>query len=303
MAKKEKTRQAMGSFRNVSPDIDPRFARIPTLGVVADSIQKEVGKSISGEAIEKTFEDLALRKTTLDAVLLDLTRAVEAALGDAFDSGKQTADDEIKLDNQYRESLIKRKKETRPARGRRGKKDRYLAAGQILHPETGKPVPGLVVDVVDKDITRHDLLGVDVTNTQGRFEIVFTEKDFKESGEGLPEILIRAGINREKMILVTPKPVALKPGTRDPIEITLPQELTPAAERIAARREQMDKKRLLQANQNLVFNKTASSAMDEAGKAFKGGMGQIADLLEKRLAAGDATKAKPKRRRKAKKKD
>ena len=303
MDKKDKIRQAFNGMLNVSPEIGKRFARLPALGVVADNIQKEIGKRISGKALNKTFEDLALRKTTLDAVLLDMTRGVEAALGDAFDSGKQTADAEIKLNNQYRESLLKRKKEAKPARSRRGKKDEYLVTGQLRHLETGKAVPGMVVDVVDKDIKMHDLLGVDITDTEGRFEIAFTEKDFKESGEGLPEILIRVGINRETMTLVTPSPIALKPGTKETIEITLPQELTPAAERIALRREQVDKKRLLQANQNLVFNKAAQSALGEVGEAFEGGMGEIVDFFEKRLAAGGTTKTKPKRRKKAKKKD
>ncbi|UCF91856.1 MAG: hypothetical protein JSW39_26895 [Desulfobacterales bacterium] len=303
MDKKDKTREAFAGVLNVSPEIGKRFARLPALGVVAGNIQKELGKRINAEALKKTFEDLALRKTTLDAVLLDMTRGVEALLGDAFDSGKQTADAEIKLNNQYRESLIRRKMEAKPARGRRGKKEEYLVAGQLLHPETGKPVPGMAVDVVDKDIAKHDLLGVDVTDAEGRFEIAFAEKDFKESGEGLPEILIRAGMSRATMTLVTESPIALKPGTKETIEITLPPELTPAAAKIAARREQVDKKRLLQANQNLVFNKVTQSAMGEIGKAFKGSMGQIVDLFEKRLAAGGATKAKPKRPRKAQKTD
>jgi len=302
MDKKDKTRQAFDGMLNVSPEIGKRFAHIPALGVVADNIQKEIGKRISGEALKKTFEDLALRKTTLDAVLLDMTRGVEAALGGAFDSGRQTADAEIKLNNQYRESLLRRKKEAKPVRSRRGKKDEYLLAGQLLHPETGKAVSGMVVDVVDKDIKKHDLLGVDITDTEGHFEIAFTEKDFKESGEGLPEILIRAGMKRETMTLVTQSPIAMKPGTKETIEITLPQALAPAAEKIGARREQVDKKRLLQANQNLVFNKVTQSALGKIGEAFEGSMGEIVDFFEKRLDAGGATKTKPKRQRKAKKK-
>lgn len=303
MVKKDKTKESFGGLIGVSTEIDPRFAGMPALGVVADNIQKEIGKRISAEALKQTLEDLALRKTTLDAVLLDMTRGVEAALGDAFDSGKQTADAEIKLNNQYRESLLRRKKEAKLARSRRGKKDEYLVAGQLRHLETGKAVPGMVVDVVDKDITKHDLLGVDITDTEGRFEIAFAEKDFKESGEGLPEILIRAGMSRATMTLVTESPIALKPGTKETIEITLPPELTPTAAKIAARRELVDKRRLLQANQDLVFNKTAASAMDEVGKAFKGGMGKMVDFFEKRLSAGGTAKTKPKRRGKMKKGD
>ena len=301
MAKKGK--EAFAGLRAVSAKSDNRLSRIPALGVIATDIQREIGKRISGKAVRKNFQDLALRKTTLEKVLLDVTRSAEAIVAGAFKDGKKTTDDEIRLDKQHRESLIKRKREEKPGRAHRVKKDEYLVTGHLLHPKTGKPAPGMVVEVADRDIRKHDRLGVDTTDSKGRFEIVFTEKDFRESGEGLPEIVILAGVDRLTAEPVTKDVIKLKPGTREVLEIKLPDKMESAVNKIAERRDRVDKKRIMKTNQNLVVNKLALMAVGEISESIKGSLGQFVNVFEKRVKAGDTAKEKTKHKRKAKKKD
>jgi hypothetical protein len=54
----------------------------------------------------------------------------------------------------------------------------------IVKDELGKPIPNLFVDAFDSDFgTSEDYIGKAVTNPQGRFEIAFDDKAYKENFE------------------------------------------------------------------------------------------------------------------------
>jgi hypothetical protein len=56
----------------------------------------------------------------------------------------------------------------------------------IVKDELGKPIPNLFVDAFDSDFgTSEDYIGKAVTNPQGRFEIAFDDKAYKENFEFL----------------------------------------------------------------------------------------------------------------------
>jgi hypothetical protein len=62
---------------------------------------------------------------------------------------------------------------------------KYKITG-IVKDELGNPVPGVSVDAFDSDFgASEDYVGNDVTNPQGKFEINFDDKAFKESFEFL----------------------------------------------------------------------------------------------------------------------
>jgi hypothetical protein len=62
---------------------------------------------------------------------------------------------------------------------------KYKITG-IVRDELGKPVPDVFVDAFDSDFgTSEDYVGNDVTNPQGKFEITFDDKAFKENFEFL----------------------------------------------------------------------------------------------------------------------
>ena len=63
--------------------------------------------------------------------------------------------------------------------------------GTVVEAESGKPLPGLRVRGFDKDWVFDDKLGEAVTDAQGRFEISYTEVQFRDLEETLPDVYIR----------------------------------------------------------------------------------------------------------------
>lgn len=57
--------------------------------------------------------------------------------------------------------------------------------------ETGRPIPDLVVRAFDKDLVFDDKLGFATTDEEGRFEIRFSEDDFRELLSRRPDLFLR----------------------------------------------------------------------------------------------------------------
>lgn len=73
---------------------------------------------------------------------------------------------------------------------------RHRVFGIVREEGTGQPLAGLLVYALDKDVFKDDYLGQCETNAEGRFEIRFTDADFKDFGEARPDIYLcvrRAG--------------------------------------------------------------------------------------------------------------
>jgi hypothetical protein len=63
--------------------------------------------------------------------------------------------------------------------------------GTVVEAESGKPLAGLRVRGYDKDWVFDDKLGETVTDAAGRFEISYTEVQFRDLEETLPDVYIR----------------------------------------------------------------------------------------------------------------
>jgi carotenoid cleavage dioxygenase len=63
--------------------------------------------------------------------------------------------------------------------------------GTVVEAESGKPLEGLRVRAYDEDWVFDDRLGDTLTNAEGRFEIVYTEAQFRDFGETLPDVYVR----------------------------------------------------------------------------------------------------------------
>ena len=75
----------------------------------------------------------------------------------------------------------------------------YKIIGKVYETETSLGIPNLIVQAFDKDMLKDDNLGETITDSEGKFEINYTEKDFKEMFEGGPDLYIiiktRDGVN------------------------------------------------------------------------------------------------------------
>ncbi|WP_334311395.1 carotenoid oxygenase family protein, partial [Nodularia sphaerocarpa] len=66
----------------------------------------------------------------------------------------------------------------------------YKITGKVYEAETSLGIPNLIVQAFDKDLLKDDNLGETITDSQGKFEINYTEKDFKGMFEGEPDLYI-----------------------------------------------------------------------------------------------------------------
>jgi hypothetical protein len=266
---------------------------MPVLDAAGQTTVKEARKLFDKKTVQGRFQEVASRKASIEEVLLKYAKQASTSLDSIMREENRVAAQEATMNKRYLESLAARQKETKGRRARRGKKNEFLITGQVLHPETGEPVPGIVVEAIDKDISKHDLLNVDITDAEGRYEISFREKDFKESGEDLPEVILRVGVDRKTPLHITEDVIKAEPGKRVMVEISLPEDQIRTIDRIVTNPERYDKRRLNDVNQTLTFERVQHVILQEMGAAFKGSLHDAIGLLEARTKNTDQVKTKP----------
>lgn len=289
---KEKKQKGFGVERSFI-QTQPGFVRMPVINTTGQQAIREAQKLFSKKALQGELQKLATRKTSLENVLLGFARGAAKSLDTVLSTENQVADREKTMNEEYRASLIARKEEAKPRRARKGKKDEFLITGQVLHPKTGEPVPGMVVEAIDKDVFKHDLLGVDTTNAEGRYEISFLKKDFKESGEDLPEVILRVGVDRKTAVHITEDVIKAEPGKRAQVEISLPEDQIRTIDRVLTKRERLDQKRLNNVAQTLTFESLQHVILQEMGAAFKDSLNNAIAFLEALTKDTDKIKTKP----------
>jgi hypothetical protein len=75
--------------------------------------------------------------------------------------------------------------------------------GSVSEEESGRPLEGLLVRAYDKDLLADDHLGDSHTNAAGRFEIEYTEAQFRDLHETLPDLYLRVFDGSGKKLLHT----------------------------------------------------------------------------------------------------
>lgn len=83
----------------------------------------------------------------------------------------------------------------------------FKVNGRIYETESGSGIPGLVVKAFDKDVIVDDYLGETVTDSQGKFEIIYNEKDFGEAFEDNPDLYIVVKTPDRHQVLYTNKKI------------------------------------------------------------------------------------------------
>jgi hypothetical protein len=174
------------------------------------------------DKVKTLLSDLAGRKRSIESVLLEVADSAKQAVQKSLKQARKASQDDQRLNQQYREQLSSLKGKPKRSRATKGE---VRVSGHVLHPKTAKPVPGVVVEAIDKDVSKHDVLGSVLTNAQGKFTITFRTKDYKESGENEPEILLRVGWDRRNLRYVWEEPLAWAEVEKGDISITLPEDI------------------------------------------------------------------------------
>jgi hypothetical protein len=82
--------------------------------------------------------------------------------------------------------------------------------GTVVEAESGRPLEGLLVRAYDKDLLVDDHLGDTHTDATGRFEISYTEAQYRDLEETLPDLYVRVFDPSGKRLLHTTEKVVRK---------------------------------------------------------------------------------------------
>lgn len=100
----------------------------------------------------------------------------------------------------------------------------FRVTGVVVEEESGDPLAGLVVRAYDKDLLFDDHLGDARTDAQGRFEIVFTEVQFQDFIETLPDVYVRVyDASGGKLLVSTRRDARVDAMTDEYFEIRIPR--------------------------------------------------------------------------------
>ncbi len=96
--------------------------------------------------------------------------------------------------------------------------------GTVVEEESGKPLQGLRVRAFDKDLIFSDDLGTTSTDAQGKFEIRFTEAQFRDFGETTPDLYIRVfDASGKKLLYTTEKAVRKDAQVSEYFDVKIPR--------------------------------------------------------------------------------
>ena len=95
--------------------------------------------------------------------------------------------------------------------------------GIVVEEESRRPLQGLRVRAFDKDLIRDDDLGEALTDEAGRFEIRFTEAQFRDFTETAPDLYLRIYDSTGRLLHSTENAVRRNAGTRESFEVAIPR--------------------------------------------------------------------------------
>lgn len=232
------------------------------------------------ERIKSVLGDVASRKRPIESALLDIVTNVRGAVKKSVDDTRERSEAEQRLDKQYRDQLITHGRKPKRTRARKGE---IRIQGQVIHPKSGEPVAGVMVEAIDKDLRKHDMLSAVVTDAEGRFDMTFNPQGDKESGEKIPEIMFSVGADRKKMFYLADQPLVLTEEKQVPVTITLPESHVEVIDAFVSRREQSASKRRIKASEMVLRREMENEIVTAAGDAVMSLLANGIRLLEARL--------------------
>ncbi len=159
-----------------APAIDPAQIQTALQGMLQKAAQ-------SGPQALGTLAQLQQRRASR---LTDAAKALRRQLGKdspdtaALESAAQAAAD-FKAHIDFQKARIKKMPKPHP--------NEWVVFGTVTDAQ-GKGAEGLTVRVFDRDRKFDDLLGETETDSYGDFAAVYHERDFKETGEKLPDLYV-----------------------------------------------------------------------------------------------------------------
>jgi hypothetical protein len=106
----------------------------------------------------------------------------------------------------------------------------FRISGRVVERESGSGISGLMVRAYDKDLLFDDLLGSATTGADGRFELFYSESDFRELFERRPDIYLSLYERPGKFLLHTKDAIRWNAGKDETFELVVDRaQLDPRA--------------------------------------------------------------------------
>jgi len=121
----------------------------------------------------------------------------------------------------------------------------FQVSGRIYEAESNCGIPNLIIEAFDKDVVKNDKLGQAKTNSDGAFEIAYSEADFKgkfEIFESSPDLYIVVKTpDKSKILYSSEKTIRNNAKNHEHFNVAIPQAILLASREKAAK----DDKQLL----------------------------------------------------------
>jgi carotenoid cleavage dioxygenase len=121
----------------------------------------------------------------------------------------------------------------------------FQVSGRIYEAESNYGIPNLIIEAFDKDVVKNDKLGQAKTNSEGAFEIAYSEADFKgkfEIFESSPDLYIVVKTpDKSKILYSSEKTIRNNAKNHEHFNVAIPQAILLASREKAAK----DDKQLL----------------------------------------------------------
>jgi hypothetical protein len=270
-------------FQEAMARLDWRLELHPVLAATKQALGREMGRLAADRSLANLASNLAAGNLSLEEAALSLAQKAADLLNAALEEEQRVAAGEEQGDRTYRGALEKGLPGRKIIKKRPRERAAYTVRGQVKHPVSGVPLAGLVVEAVDRDPSKPGVLGADVTDATGAFEITFGAKWFKEVGEAPPEVVLRVGVERKRPLLRTSEAVRPKPGEEATLSIMLPEAEAKAAEWLQEQREAVTVARLKELERTVAFNRLHHLQVQEMGRVFKEGLAQAIEYLKARV--------------------
>lgn len=96
--------------------------------------------------------------------------------------------------------------------------------GSVTEEESGRPLEGLLVRAYDQDLVFDDHLGDTHTNAAGHFELSFSEAQFQDLLETLPDLYLRVfDASGKRLLHSTEREVRRNAQNAERFEIRIPR--------------------------------------------------------------------------------
>jgi len=239
--------------------------------------------------LRDTAKGLFSGQLSLQGVLRAVVEGGREAMAAATAQTKRVATQQALSTRQLRADLLRLKTNGTPPRPG---KDDVVVRGQVTL-AGGEPAAGLVVEAIDRDISKHDLLGVALTDEKGTFQIVFPLKSFADSGEKEPEVVLVVGVEGQAPLHTT-QPTRLAEGSKEnTFSIVLPEGAAGLA-RLPAERLRTDiDARVLRVDYRQAVSRMQNEQVTQMVEAAQAGLAGLAGLLSPPAGPADT---KPPRR-------